>query len=407
MPIHSAAREPKRLYRQLDALLANSDSRHPQKWLQASFLDDLFDALRDELAIRSASLFTERSGRFVLAARRQDGTRAPAREIGREAEHLPSPPPGEVEWFEPGAEYAGFEFSPDVVHAAALTVGLSPHRRVLLFGLGEPFLRERAEFALHTVRSALDARYVEARVRGSLSEAADIQRSLLLDRAPGFQGFEIAYRSVAADEVGGDLFDFYELTPDLLGFSIGDASGHGLPAALMVRDVVTGLRMGVGADLKATSVMSRLNQVICRSSLSSRFVSVFYGELEANGSITYVNAGHPPPLLFSGERREELTVGGSIMGPLAEARYTRGFAHLDRGGLLVLCTDGLLERADRAANHFGQDGLAEVVRSCPQASANQLVEMLFERALAYGDGARWADDVTVLVIRRLTTPGAG
>ena len=89
----------------------------------------------------------------------------------------------------------------------------------------------------------------------------------------------------------------------MLGVSIGDASGHGLPAALLVRDVVTGLRMGIEKELKVAHVFEKLNRVIHRSRLSSRFVSVFYGELEADGNLVYVNAGHQPPILFFKEER--------------------------------------------------------------------------------------------------------
>ena len=89
----------------------------------------------------------------------------------------------------------------------------------------------------------------------------------------------------------------------MLGLSIGDASGHGLPAALLVRDVVTGMRMGIEKELKVAHVFEKLNRVIHRSRLSSRFVSVFYGELEADGNLVYVNAGHQPPILFFREQR--------------------------------------------------------------------------------------------------------
>src|SRR4029079_5329813 len=120
-------------------------------------------------------------------------------------------------------------------------------------------------------------------------KAAGIQESLLVEEPPDFAGYEIASHSVAAEEVGGDFYDFLVFDDELLGFSIGDASGHGLPAALQVRDVVTGLRMGIEQDLKVGEVLARLNRVIHRSNLSSRFVSVFYGELDSGGNMVYVN----------------------------------------------------------------------------------------------------------------------
>ena len=92
--------------------------------------------------------------------------------------------------------------------------------------------------------------------------------------------------------MGGDFYDFHDLGEGTLGIAIGDASGHGLPAALLVRDVVTGLRMGIEKELKVAHVFEKLNRVIHRSRLSSRFVSVFYAELDRDGNLVYVNAGH-------------------------------------------------------------------------------------------------------------------
>ena len=138
-------------------------------------------------------------------------------------------------------------------------------------------------------------------MRGSFAEAAEIQQSLLVEEPPDFPGYDIACRSVPADEVGGDFYDFHDLA-EVLAVSIGDASGHGLPAALLVRDVVTGLRMGIERDMKIVHVFERLNQVIHRTRLSSRFVWVFYGELESDGNLVYVNAGHQPPMLFFKDR---------------------------------------------------------------------------------------------------------
>src|SRR5207244_2120194 len=122
-------------------------------------------------------------------------------------------------------------------------------------------------------------------------------RSLLPDEPPELRGCDIACRSVAAEEVGGDFYDFMAFGEEILMVAIGDASGHGLPAALLVRDVVTGLRMGIEKDLKMGYVFGKLNRVVNRSRLSSRFVSVFFGEIEPAGDMIFVNAGHEPPLL--------------------------------------------------------------------------------------------------------------
>jgi sigma-B regulation protein RsbU (phosphoserine phosphatase) len=206
-------------------------------------------------------------------------------------------------------------------------VGRRPKRHAIVFLLGDGWVREELDFALNTVRAALGSRLTDERVRGSVREAAEIQQSLLLEEPPEFPGFDIACRSIPAEEVGGDFYDFLDFGgQEMLGLAIGDASGHGLPAALLVRDIVTGLRMGIEKDLKVAYVFSKLNRVIHRSNLSSRFVSVFYGELEGDGNIIYVNAGHYPPVLFfknpTGPLQQvELSTGGTVIGPLPEARF--------------------------------------------------------------------------------------
>src|SRR5262249_57939061 len=97
----------------------------------------------------------------------------------------------------------------------------------------------------------------------------------------------------------GDGCDGIPLAPDAVGLRIGDASGHGLPAALEARDVVVGLRMGAARNLKIDATIERLNDILCGSTLSSRFVSLVYGELDRSGWFDYLNAGHPAPPLVT------------------------------------------------------------------------------------------------------------
>jgi sigma-B regulation protein RsbU (phosphoserine phosphatase) len=247
-------------------------------------------------------------------------------------------------------------------------------------------------------------------VRVSLRKAAHIQHSLLVEDPPPFPGYELAARSVAADEVGGDFYDFHSFNGDMLGLSIGDASGHGLPAALLVRDVVTGLRMGIEKELKVAHVFEKLNRVIHRSRLSSRFVSVFYGELERDGNLVYVNAGHQPPILFFREQRPgqpcdlELTIGGTVIGPLPEAHFRRGFARVHPGEVLLMLTDGILERRDKAGEFFGLDRVRAIVRENQAEPATVILDRLFEAALGWGAGRPWEDDATIVVVKRDSLP---
>jgi sigma-B regulation protein RsbU (phosphoserine phosphatase) len=143
--------------------------------------------------------------------------------------------------------------------------------------------------------------------------------------------------------------------------------------------------------------------VVHRSNLSSRFVSVFYAELEENGNLIYVNAGHPPALIFTEAAGiRELTIGGTVIGPLPEAQFRRGIAYLEPGDVLVLVTDGILERRRPGGDFFGQAGLEAAVRRGESAAA--ILESVFEAATAFGEDAAWDDDATIVVVKRAAAP---
>jgi len=398
----------KLLYRRLDALFGALKTRRAQPKLLEAFLEDAFVNLKDDLRLRGGLLYAERRDNFALVkavgevglplAETLDPARPPLAEVDRHRVYI---------FRDPDAEGAPHRLSllPRAA-AAGLVVGRRPARYAFFFLLADGWQVEELDFALNTIRASLDARLVDARVRGSFREAAEIQQSLLVEEPPRFPGFDLAARSVAAEEVGGDFYDFHALNGDMLGISIGDASGHGLPAALLVRDVVTGLRMGIEKELKVAHVFEKLNRVIHRSRLSSRFVSVFYGELEEDGNLVYVNAGHQPPILFFREQRPgqpsdvELTVGGTVIGPLPEARFRRGFARVRPGEVLLMLTDGILERRDRTGEFFGLDRVRAIVRERQEEAATAILDRLFEAALVWGEGRPWEDDATIVVVKR-------
>jgi sigma-B regulation protein RsbU (phosphoserine phosphatase) len=385
----AARLEAKPLYRRLDSLFGGLDPTRPQGQLVESFLGELFHALRDDLHLRGAALYAERRDEFELLHTLGSGTFDETLD-----------PKGAL--LDLVFRHLTYVFA--TKSQAAVVVGRRPKRHVMLFELGPRWVMEELDFALNTVRAALGSRLVDEHVRGNLEQAAQIQQSLLLDEPPPFAGFDIACRSVAAEEVGGDFYDFHSFGDELLGVAIGDASGHGLPAALLVRDVVTGLRMGIEREMKVAYVFRKLNRVIHKSNLSSRFISVFYGELEPDGTLVYVNAGHPPPLLLDAHgAAHALATGGTVIGPLPDARFRRGHARLSPGSTLVMCTDGILERRDAQGEFFGEARLERVVRDNTEAGAAAMLERIYEAALAFGDDRPWEDDASVVVVQR---PGA-
>jgi sigma-B regulation protein RsbU (phosphoserine phosphatase) len=397
----------KLLYRRLDALFGSLKPRRTQPKLLESFLEESFAILKDDLRLRAALLYAERRDGFALvkavgdfapAAEALDVSTSPLAELVRHRVYIFANPDAEGSPFKRG-------LLPRAA-AAGLVVGKTSQRFAFVFLLAEGWLHEELDFALNTIRAALDARLVDARVRGSFREAAEIQQSLLVEEPPVFAGYELAARSIPAEEVGGDFYDFHDLGDGNLGLAIGDASGHGLPAALLVRDVVTGLRMGLEKELKVAHVFEKLNRVIHRSRMSSRFVSVFYGELEADGNLVYVNAGHQPPILFyrtpkaDQASEEELSVGGTVIGPLPSARFHRGFARIRPGEALVMCTDGILERRHRSGEFFGVERLRSAVHETQTQSAQAILDRLFDASWKWGETRPWEDDATIVVVKR-------
>jgi sigma-B regulation protein RsbU (phosphoserine phosphatase) len=404
----TAARlDAKPLYRHLDSLFGTVDGGRPRKKVMESFLEEFFRTLRDDLRLRGGLLYEPRRDDIALLSQVGDLPGAfpetldpelpPVRLIFRHGVYIFAEPG----WQDAPARYGLLPSGP----AAGLAVGRRPDRYVLLFLLNPGWVREELDLALNTVRAALGARLMEERLRGGLTEAARIQESLLAEEPPPFEGYDIAARSVPAEEVGGDFFDYLPFDDELLGLAIGDASGHGLPAALLVRDVVTGLRMGIDKDLKIAQVFARLNRVIHRSNLSSRFVSVFYGELEAGGNMVYVNAGHPPPLVISRDGQVQgLATGGTVIGPLPEARFRHGHARLRPGDVLVMCTDGILERRSPDGEFFGDDRLRAAVQEAGTAGAAEILEHVFRTSTDWSRRRSWEDDATLVVVRRHEGP---
>jgi phosphoserine phosphatase RsbU/P len=290
---------------------------------------------------------------------------------------------------------------------SATLVGFSVLREeeiwLLIFEVQEGWDREEIEFSFNTIKKVLHARISSEHFTSSLHQAKLIQRSLLPNKAPEITGFDIYGKSIPTDIVGGDMYDYMDFKDGHFGIAIGDASGHGLPAALLVRDVVTGLRMGLEKEMKITPVLEKLNRVIHRSTLSTSFTSLFYGEVETNGDIVYANAGHPPPILVNGDNIEMLERGGTILGPLPEIKLQRGFAYLKPNSFLVLFSDGLIERQNVLGEHFDISRLIELMIKNQKLSAQELVEHIIDAAYIFGNQSKWKDDLTVVVVKRVET----
>ncbi len=294
---------------------------------------------------------------------------------------------------------------------ACIEVGSGQY--ILAFNVAPGFDREDILYSLGILRHSINQRVRHERLQEVFREARRIHQSILPRQQPSFSAFDIYCRSEPLESVGGDYYDYIDITDKSLGIVVADATGHGLPAALQVRDIYTGLRMGLSRDFKIVHTVERLNQIIHRSTLTSRFVSMVYGELEPNGNFIYVNAGHPPAFwLRSDGRREALSDGGPVLGPLPEATYARGFCRLRLGDILALYSDGIVESLgwpETSAVHgdtaqleeYGQERLLRVVEENRDRSAREIVEAVLDHLAIFCKGQEKADDQTLMIVRFL------
>lgn len=245
-----------------------------------------------------------------------------------------------------------------------------------------------------------------------LQMAAEVQRRLLPLEPPRCRGYDIAGHMEPVRMVGGDFYDYLELPNDELGLVIGDVSGKGVPAALLMPTVKTTLRLLTSGRESPAEVLKELNQVVFDVTDGPRYVSMFYGKLHlAQRRLEYTSAGHPPPLLFRSATEEVLWLGrgGTVVGLLPEVAFENAVVDLKPGDILVLYTDGVTEAWSESDEAYSRGRLLELVSAHRDATAASLLRAI-GRSLVEFRGARAVeDDATVIVVRVLeeTDPAGG
>jgi sigma-B regulation protein RsbU (phosphoserine phosphatase) len=266
----------------------------------------------------------------------------------------------------------------------------------------------QAALALHNAQLAeqVAAEVAQrARFTREVEIAREVQEQLYPRDLPRAPGLDLAGQCRPARGVGGDYYDFLALDDGRVGVAIGDISGKGIPAALLMASLQASLRSqtigGGRADL--ATLMANLNRLIHDASPSNRYATFFYGEYDPrDGRLAYVNAGHNAPMVFRagvGEP-ERLEVGGPVIGLLPAAAYQAGETTLRAGDALLGFTDGISEAMDPADEEWGEARLADAFRACTGLPAAAAVERLIAAADAFAAGAPQHDDMTVIVVRR-------
>lgn len=244
----------------------------------------------------------------------------------------------------------------------------------------------------------------QVRVRDELEVARALQRELLPHSTPLLPGYRIRHAYRTANEVGGDYYDFALLQDGRVALVVGDASGHGMAAGLLMAIANSALKLALDLDPTPRAVLDVLNKSLLRIGGRQAFMSLFYGLLDpASGRLHWAIAGHPFPLLRRAAGNvEEVGAGGLPLGLRRDLEVPCGSTELFDGDLLVLYSDGLPEALDRAEQAFGYVRLRQLVEAnnTPE-TAHEAILGAFDRHLA---GAPLRDDFSLVVVGRMLPP---
>jgi sigma-B regulation protein RsbU (phosphoserine phosphatase) len=231
--------------------------------------------------------------------------------------------------------------------------------------------------------------------------ACDVQQRFMRGLDPAADTLDYSAHCRQVRELGGDCYDFVALPDDRLAVAIGDASGKGLAAALMMSNVQSSLRTAAlftGND--AAAALRAVNRQVYASSLANRYATLFYGVFDGSTrTLRYVNAGHNPPMVISrGASVVWLETGGAPVGMFADWIYEEAVVQLSPGDLVVAFTDGVIEAVNPAGEEWGVDGLLRVAAGSGTEDADGVVRAIFASLDEFSQG-RQADDATIVVLR--------
>ena len=239
----------------------------------------------------------------------------------------------------------------------------------------------------------------------ALAVAQTIQQNFLPRSVPQGVQIDIVGWNKACDETGGDYYDYIELPNRRLGLAIGDVSGHGIGAALLMATSRAFLRALAQSDPEADPrrIMNTMNRLLDKDLEDDQFMTFFLGILDLDQyHIRYTSAGHDCPLVFRAATGEfdQLDSTGIPLGMLAEFDYSElGEASFGPGDVLVMSTDGIVEGMNPEKKEFGRDRLTEAIRNSASMSANQIVKAVYEALQEFCQGAPQRDDLTLVVIK--------
>jgi sigma-B regulation protein RsbU (phosphoserine phosphatase) len=262
-------------------------------------------------------------------------------------------------------------------------------------------LEERNQELAQKVESDAEQLNLQAE---ELKRAREIQQALLPKQIPQLDGFQIAGTWEPARLVGGDYFDVIRLSDTKLGICIADVVGKSVPAALLMANVQAAVRAFASESASPAWLCERVNAVLCGNIAPEKFVTLFYGVLDAgHKTLHYTSAGHPPPILLraSGQARQ-LEIGGAVLGVFPDWKYETSFVQLAPRDRLILFTDGITEAARPGGEQLGEQGLVRLLEALPDQPPPKLNATLLANVKHFC-ASHLQDDATLICIAVMPT----
>jgi sigma-B regulation protein RsbU (phosphoserine phosphatase) len=262
---------------------------------------------------------------------------------------------------------------------------------------GNQQLLEKLETQVERCRSL---RQAQRQRTDELQDAREIQDNLLPKSIPQAKDYEIAGMTQPVRYVGGDYYNVVRISETQTVLCIGDVSGKGMPAALLMSSLQAALKPLMWDCRSPRELCRRLNRILCEIAPVGKFVSFFYAVLDSEtNSLTYCNAGHNPPVLMRANgTASELNAAGAVLGQFPDWVYEQSDLQLRPGDTLMMFTDGLVEACDQDNEPFGEERLIEIAREHRESGAEALKDRLMQAASEHC-GGHFQDDASMIVLR--------
>ncbi|HKR10657.1 MAG TPA: SpoIIE family protein phosphatase [Pyrinomonadaceae bacterium] len=248
----------------------------------------------------------------------------------------------------------------------------------------------------------VEARLERERLERELALASEIQQRFQPTAPPHVDGYELQGISFPCYEIGGDYYDFIEREDGRLVIALGDVSGKGTAAALLMSSLHAAVHAQSASHDSLVATISAVNRYLADNIPANRFVTLFYAELDPDsGALSFLNAGHNPPLIVHAAGTvEQLASGGLPLGIKPDAEYREGRTQMQPGDVLVIYSDGVTEAVSPTGEEFGPTRLYEVVSRNVEASAAGIRDRIESSLTKFAQGTSAADDITLVIVKR-------